>query len=213
MREGRLSRLPHRQIGHAVEIVVVGYKMGQLVPLHLGDILLVQGSRSNIAALSDDNTFRIIGTLDEKRPNIRRAPYGVTRLSGSGRWSGDSDDPRLAVRRRPGGFQRSCRTAAAYRRPFADPTGRRRPDSLRPVSASPARRKSAKPTDPRAAWPAYRPFPFRRTGAFLLDRLADRRPGRSDGLSSARPVSLKRPVNSWSAFTPAAAQSPTRSRM
>src|SRR5438477_3571151 len=45
------------------------------------------------------------------------------------------------------------------------------------------------------SWPAYRPFPFRRTGAFLLDRLADRRPGRSDGLSSARPVSASRAVD------------------
>lgn len=55
---------------------IVREKMSQ-VPLHLGDILLVQGSRSNIAALSDDNTFRIIGALDEKRPNIKRAPYAL----------------------------------------------------------------------------------------------------------------------------------------
>ena len=51
-------------------------KMSQ-VPLHLGDILLVQGSRSNIAALSEDNTFRIIGAPDEKRPHVKRAPYAV----------------------------------------------------------------------------------------------------------------------------------------
>ena len=47
------------------------------VPLHLGDILLVQGSRPNIASLSEDNTFRIIGALDEKRSIIKRAPYAL----------------------------------------------------------------------------------------------------------------------------------------
>jgi len=55
---------------------IVREQMSQ-VPLHLGDILLVQGSRSNIAALSEDNTFRIIGALDEKRPHIKRAPYAL----------------------------------------------------------------------------------------------------------------------------------------
>ena len=43
----------------------------------MGDVLLVQGRRSNIAALADDNAFRILGPVEEKRPNIRRARIAV----------------------------------------------------------------------------------------------------------------------------------------
>lgn len=57
--------------GHAVR-----EKMSQ-IPLHMGDILLIQGSRTNISALSADNTFRIIGLLDEKRPHRKRAPWAI----------------------------------------------------------------------------------------------------------------------------------------
>ncbi|MCI0748513.1 MAG: SLC13 family permease [Verrucomicrobia subdivision 3 bacterium] len=48
-----------------------------LVPLEIGDTMLIQGHRANIAALEDDNTFRVIGTLDEKRPHRKRAPMAV----------------------------------------------------------------------------------------------------------------------------------------
>jgi len=51
-------------------------KMSQ-IPLHLGDILLIQGEQPNIAALSEDNTFRIIGAPDEKRPHVKRAPLAI----------------------------------------------------------------------------------------------------------------------------------------
>ena len=42
------------------------------VHLQLGDILLIQGNRTNIAALEDDQSFRIIGEFEDRRPNLRQ---------------------------------------------------------------------------------------------------------------------------------------------
>ncbi len=41
--------------------------------LQLGDVLLIQGNRTNIAALEDDQSFRIIGEVEDRRPNMRLA--------------------------------------------------------------------------------------------------------------------------------------------
>jgi di/tricarboxylate transporter len=54
-----------------------------LVPLRVGDTLLIQGHRANIAALEEDHAFRIIGTLHEKRPHRKRAPIAVTLFVGA----------------------------------------------------------------------------------------------------------------------------------
>src|SRR5687767_1830701 len=54
-----------------------------LVPLRVGDTLLIQGHRGNIAALEEDHAFRIIGTLHEKRPHRKRAPIAVTLFVGA----------------------------------------------------------------------------------------------------------------------------------
>jgi di/tricarboxylate transporter len=54
-----------------------------LVPLRVGDTLLIQGPRANIAALEEDHAFRIIGTLHEKRPLRKRAWIAVTLFVGS----------------------------------------------------------------------------------------------------------------------------------
>jgi di/tricarboxylate transporter len=53
------------------------------VPLHMGDTLLIQGPRSHIAALEDDNTFRILGTVGETRPHRRRAPVAIAIFIGA----------------------------------------------------------------------------------------------------------------------------------
>ncbi len=45
--------------------------------LRTGDILLIQGPKSDIAALEEDKTFRIIQTLDERKLNRRRAPIAI----------------------------------------------------------------------------------------------------------------------------------------
>lgn len=44
--------------------------------LRTGDQLLIQGSRTNIATLDEDN-FHIIGTVEHQRPNRRRAPIAI----------------------------------------------------------------------------------------------------------------------------------------
>jgi di/tricarboxylate transporter len=43
------------------------------VTLQLGDVLLIQGNRTNIAALEDDQSFRIIGEFEDRRPNTQKA--------------------------------------------------------------------------------------------------------------------------------------------
>jgi di/tricarboxylate transporter len=43
------------------------------VPLRMGDVLLLQGRKENIAALADDHTFNILGAVEEKRPNRKLA--------------------------------------------------------------------------------------------------------------------------------------------
>jgi di/tricarboxylate transporter len=53
------------------------------VRLGLGDVLLVQGHRRNIAELEADNTFRILGTVEEKRPNVRHAPTAIVIFVGA----------------------------------------------------------------------------------------------------------------------------------
>jgi di/tricarboxylate transporter len=47
------------------------------LPLLIGDILLVQGPRPAISALEDDQTFRVIETLDDRQPHRRRAPIAI----------------------------------------------------------------------------------------------------------------------------------------
>ena len=42
-------------------------------PLQMGDVLLVQGPRFNLAAEEKNNTFRVLGTFEDRRLNHRRA--------------------------------------------------------------------------------------------------------------------------------------------
>ncbi len=48
-----------------------------VVPIRIGDVLLVQGPKEAIAALEDENAFRIVQTLDEKKPKRKRAPLAI----------------------------------------------------------------------------------------------------------------------------------------
>jgi di/tricarboxylate transporter len=57
-------------------------KMSQ-VRFQMGDVLLVQGHRDNIQALQADNTFRILGHVEEWRPNLRRAPIAIAIFVGA----------------------------------------------------------------------------------------------------------------------------------
>jgi di/tricarboxylate transporter len=53
------------------------YKKISEMPLRIGDILLLQGPRSDIAAMEEDRTFRIVQTLDDRKPHRRRAPIAI----------------------------------------------------------------------------------------------------------------------------------------
>ena len=52
-------------------------------PLHMGDILLVQGHRSNITALEADKTFRVLGEVEPKHLNLSRAKIALAAFLGS----------------------------------------------------------------------------------------------------------------------------------
>lgn len=55
---------------------VIHRKISQVV-LRIGDILLVQGARPQIAALANEGAFRVVETLDEKQPKRKRAPVAI----------------------------------------------------------------------------------------------------------------------------------------
>jgi di/tricarboxylate transporter len=48
-----------------------------LVPLRIGDVLLLQGPRERFARIERDRTFRIIGVPEEERPRIKLAPVAI----------------------------------------------------------------------------------------------------------------------------------------
>ncbi|MGC3957693.1 MAG: SLC13 family permease [Verrucomicrobiota bacterium] len=43
------------------------------IPFRVGDVLLIQGRKTNIPALNDDGMFSILGEIEEKRPDRMRA--------------------------------------------------------------------------------------------------------------------------------------------
>jgi len=47
------------------------------VRFRMGDVLLVQGHRENLAALGQDDTIRVLGALQSERPKLRRAPVAI----------------------------------------------------------------------------------------------------------------------------------------
>jgi di/tricarboxylate transporter len=47
-------------------------KLSRII-LRVGDVLLIQGRKTNIAALKDDGAFSILGAIEEKRPDRIRA--------------------------------------------------------------------------------------------------------------------------------------------
>jgi len=51
-------------------------KISQVI-FQLGDVLLIQGDRTSIAALEADQAFRLIGEVPETKTNSRRAPQAI----------------------------------------------------------------------------------------------------------------------------------------
>jgi di/tricarboxylate transporter len=52
-------------------------------PLHIGDVLLIQGHRSSITALEEDKTFRILGEVEPKHINLKRAKIALGAFAGA----------------------------------------------------------------------------------------------------------------------------------
>ncbi len=47
------------------------------IRLEVGDQLLVQGSRANLASMDEDNAFHLVGAVEHESPNRRRAPMAI----------------------------------------------------------------------------------------------------------------------------------------
>jgi len=58
------------------------YRKLSQTALRIGDQLLIQGHRTNIATLDQDNVFHIIGAIDEQRPNLKRARIAIAIFAG-----------------------------------------------------------------------------------------------------------------------------------
>ncbi|MGN6642803.1 MAG: SLC13 family permease [Verrucomicrobiota bacterium] len=54
-----------------------------VIPLRIGDTLLIQGRRAKIAHFEEDRIFRVIGSLSDKRPLRQRAPLAIAIFVGS----------------------------------------------------------------------------------------------------------------------------------
>lgn len=52
------------------------------IPFRAGDQLLIQGDHRNIARLDEDNTFRVIGTVEYEPPDLGRAPFAIATFAG-----------------------------------------------------------------------------------------------------------------------------------
>ncbi len=52
--------------------VTIHRQISQVV-LRMGDVLLLQGPKTSLTALERNNTFRVLGTIDDRVPNIKRA--------------------------------------------------------------------------------------------------------------------------------------------
>jgi len=51
--------------------------------LQVGDVLLLQGNRSSISALEQENAFRVLSLVDHVTPNQRRAPIAIGAFLGA----------------------------------------------------------------------------------------------------------------------------------
>lgn len=59
------------------------YRQISQVPLRMGDVLLVQGQRSSLAALEKNNSFRILGAVNDRTPNLKRAKLALIIFGGA----------------------------------------------------------------------------------------------------------------------------------
>ena len=60
----------------------IATKLSQ-VRLQLGDVLLIQGPRTNFTALGTDRTIRLLGSVDDAKPNRQRATIAILAFAGA----------------------------------------------------------------------------------------------------------------------------------
>lgn len=53
------------------------------VRLRMGDVLLVQGDAGNLTALDEEKTFHVLGEIEARRLNLRRAPLAAAIFAGA----------------------------------------------------------------------------------------------------------------------------------
>jgi len=53
------------------------------IPLRVGDVLLLQGRPASLRALAEDDSFRVLGVVQDTRPNLSRAGLAVAIFVGS----------------------------------------------------------------------------------------------------------------------------------
>jgi di/tricarboxylate transporter len=76
---GRTLKRARFRERHGLQVLAINRSRGSIhrkisqIPLRMGDVLLVQGRRENLKALEGTDTFRILGAVDEERPNVKRA--------------------------------------------------------------------------------------------------------------------------------------------
>lgn len=73
---------------YGLQVLAINRRSGTItrkisqVPLRMGDLLLIQGPREKIRLLAEDRTFQILGAVEEKRPNLSRAPIAIAIFAG-----------------------------------------------------------------------------------------------------------------------------------
>jgi di/tricarboxylate transporter len=68
---------------HGIQVLAINrheatiHRQISQVVLRMGDVLLLQGPQTSLSALEKNNTFRILGTLDDRLPNLKRAKIAI----------------------------------------------------------------------------------------------------------------------------------------
>jgi di/tricarboxylate transporter len=74
---------------YGLQVLAINHHEGTIlrkisqIRLQMGDVLLVQGSRTDLAALEKNNTFRILGTMEGHNPNLRRTWIAIAIFLGA----------------------------------------------------------------------------------------------------------------------------------
>jgi di/tricarboxylate transporter len=74
---------------HGLQVLAINRRGGTIrrtigqVRLRMGDVLLVQGDAGSIAALDEEKAFHVLGEVEARRLNLRRAPLAAAIFAGA----------------------------------------------------------------------------------------------------------------------------------